>query len=292
MAKIIVLQGPPASGKSTWAREFIKGKIDWVIVNRDSIREGRGDYWIPSQEDYITDIEEFSILAALNKNLNVIVDATNLNPKTIEKWNNLAKNTKCSIEYKTFYIPFKEALERDSKRERSVGEKVLKRFYQQYYSKEYYEETSEIDNRKILVQDENLPKCIIVDIDGTVAIHQGRNPYDLSKVSEDKPNTPLIDLIRIISRTTQVIFFSGREGTEQCKTDTIKWIDNYINIPYQLYMRNKGDYRPDEVIKEELFNNNILNKYNCIAIFDDRDKVVKKWRDLGLLCNQVYYGDF
>ena len=44
MSKILVLCGPPASGKSTYAREFIKGKIDWVIVNRDSIREGRGDY--------------------------------------------------------------------------------------------------------------------------------------------------------------------------------------------------------------------------------------------------------
>ena len=36
--------GPPASSKTTWAREFIKGKTDWVIVNRDSLREGRGDY--------------------------------------------------------------------------------------------------------------------------------------------------------------------------------------------------------------------------------------------------------
>lgn len=40
MSRLIILQGAPAAGKSTWAREFVKGKKDWVIVNRDSIRDG------------------------------------------------------------------------------------------------------------------------------------------------------------------------------------------------------------------------------------------------------------
>ena len=290
MSKILVLCGPPASGKSTYAREFIKGKTDWVIVNRDSIREGRGDYWIPSQEDYISDLEEFSVRAAIKRNYNVIIDATNLNPKTQEKWRNIAIETKSSIEFKEFYIPFKEALERDKNRERSVGEKVLKNFYFKYYPDKYAEEIS--DKRYILEQNKSLPKCIIVDIDGTVAIHQGRSPYDLSKVSKDKPNDPLVDLLRVLSGSVDIIFFSGREGTKQCQEDTAKWINDNVNIPYQLYMRKEKDYRPDEVIKEELYNEIIKDNYYCIAIFDDRQKVVDKWRSLGLLCCQVYEGDF
>lgn len=166
MSKILVLQGPPASSKTTWAREFIKGKQDWVIVNRDSLREGRGDYWVPSQEDYISDLEEFSIKAAIKRGYNVIIDATNLNPKTIDKWNKLSKETNSSIEFKKFYIPFKEALERDKNRERSVGEKVLKRFYQQYYPEQYMRETAEFDSRYIREQDKSLPKCVICDLDG------------------------------------------------------------------------------------------------------------------------------
>lgn len=290
MSKILILCGPPASGKSTYAREFIKGKTDWVIVNRDSLREGRGDYWVPNQEDYITDLEEFSIKAALKRNYNVIIDATNLNPKTREKWVKLAAETKSLIEYKEFYVPFKEALERDKNRERSVGEKVLKNFYLKYYPDKYAEELS--DKRYILEQNKSLPKCIIVDIDGTVAIHQGRSPYDLSKVSEDKPNDPLIDLLRVLSGSVDIIFFSGREGTKQCREDTAKWINDNINIPYQLYMRKEKDYRPDEIIKEELYNEIIKDNYYCIAIFDDRDRVIKKWREMGLLACQVYEGDF
>lgn len=274
MSKILVLCGPPASGKSTYAREFVKDKIDWVIVNRDSLREGRGEYWIPSQEDYISDLEEFSIKAAINRGLNVIIDATNLNPKTIDKWNKLAKITKSTIEFKEFYIPFKEALMRDGTRERQVGAKVLKSFYLKYYPDRYAEEMS--DKRYILEQNKSLPKCIIVDIDGTICLHQGRSPYDLTKVSEDKPNDPLVDLLRVLSGSVDIIFFSGREGTKQCREDTAKWINDNINIPYQLYMRKEKDYRPDEVIKEELYNEIIKDNYYCVAIFDDRQKVVDR----------------
>lgn len=292
MSKILVLQGPPAASKSTWARAFVKDRTDWVIVSRDSLREGRGEYWIPSQEDYISDLEEFSVKAAINRGLNVIIDATNLNPKTIDKWNKLAKSTKSTIEFKEFYIPFKEAVERDKNRERSVGEKVIKRFYQQYYLDKYQEETKEYDNRYILEQDKTLPKCIIIDCDGTVCLHQGRGPFEYDKVLTDKPNTPLIDLITVLSASVDIIFFSGREGTKQCREDTCKWLNQYTNFPYQLFMRAEKDYRADEVIKEELFNTHIKDKYYCVAIFDDRDRVIKKWRSMGLLANQVYEGNF
>lgn len=256
------------------------------------MREGRGDYWIPSQENYISDLEEFSIKAAIKRGYNVIIDATNLNPKTIDKWNKLAKETNSSTEFKKFYIPFKEALERDKNRERSVGEKVLRRFYQQYYPEQYMRETAEFDSRYIREQDKTLPKCIIVDLDGTLSIHQGRNAFDYSKLLSDKPNDPLVDLLRILSGSVDIIFFSGREGTEQCRQDTAKWLNDNIGIPYQLYMRKEKDYRGDEIIKEELFKENIENNYYCVAVFDDRNKVVNKWRELGLLCCQVYEGDF
>lgn len=274
MSKILVLQGPPASGKSTYARDLVENDWDWVIVNRDSLREGRGLYWIPSQENYISDLEEFAVRAAIKRGLNVIIDATNLNPKTQEKWRNIAAETKSLIKFKEFYVPFKEALERDKNRERSVGEKVLKNFYLKYYPDKYVEELS--DKRYILEQNKSLPKCIICDLDGTLCLHQGRSPYDLSKVSEDKPNDPLVDLLRVLSGSVDIIFFSGREGTKQCREDTAKWINDNINIPYQLYMRKEKDYRPDEVIKEELYNEIIKDNYYCMAIFDDRNRVIKK----------------
>ena len=52
MNTLLILQGIPGSGKSTWARKFIKDKSkSWIIVNRDAIRDMLGNYWIPSREN-------------------------------------------------------------------------------------------------------------------------------------------------------------------------------------------------------------------------------------------------
>ena len=42
--KILVLQGAPASGKSTYARELTSQDKSYVIVSRDEIRAARGQY--------------------------------------------------------------------------------------------------------------------------------------------------------------------------------------------------------------------------------------------------------
>jgi hypothetical protein len=57
-------------------------------------------------------------------------------------------------------------------------------------------------------------------------------------------------------------------------------------------MRKHNDYRSDDIVKKEMYFEYIQPKYNVVCVFDDRDKVVKMWRDLGILCCQVYYGDF
>ena len=67
-----------------------------------------------------------------------------------------------------FEIDFATALERDSKRERSVGKKVLERFFNNYFPdqlKAYY-----MDNRlkdPFYLYNNEKEDCIIVDIDGT-----------------------------------------------------------------------------------------------------------------------------
>lgn len=131
-----------ASGKSTWARDFIKTRSEeWVIINRDSIRDMLGNYWVPSREKLVSQIEEMNICLSLTYGCNVIVDATNLNPRTIQKLEQIAKRYSTDIiprkevivEYKKFDIDLETAIERDKNRERTVGEDVIKNFYNKYY---------------------------------------------------------------------------------------------------------------------------------------------------------------
>lgn len=161
-----------------------------------------------------------------------------------------------------------------------------------------------IDNRFISTQDSTLPKCIIVDIDGTLALINGRSPYDDTLIHSDKPNTYVVDLVRRFrllynlenmepfeEKVNEIILMSGR--VEKCRLQTEQWLDSQ-NITYdQLYMRKTGDYRQDAIVKKELYEQHIKNNYYVEAWFDDRDQVVKMVREeLGLLCCQVYYGNF
>lgn len=138
--KVRVLVGIPASGKTTYARQFIKGKSDkWIIVNRDNIRNMLGEYWIPTREKLITDIEDDMIQEGLRHGYNIIIDATNINQKTVKRIENNIEVIKgltgyqIEIEYLSFSISLKKAIIRDFFRGlfggRKVGKKIIKKFY-------------------------------------------------------------------------------------------------------------------------------------------------------------------
>ena len=130
----------------------------------------------------------------------------------------------------------------------------------------------------------------ICDIDGTLAHNNGhRSFYDESKVLNDTalPTCTVID--SLIATGATIVFFSGR--TEECRKDTHEWLyENLYNIAHvELFMRPIGDQRSDEMLKEEMYNKYIKNKYNVLAVFDDRPKVVRMWWKLGLFvfnCHQ------
>lgn len=285
--QILVLQGVPASGKSTFARKWATEHTNWVIVNRDSMRKARGTYWLPSQEDYIDDLEKAAVKSALDHDLNVIIDATNLNPKTIEKWYKIAGLYASRIEFKLFKISYKEAIERDNNREEKVGINTIRKFFRAYFPELLYNYT---DDRIIALPSSDKESIILCDIDGTIALHNGRSPFDYDKASEDTFDPRMKSLLNGLSQCYKIIFFSGR--SEDSRNVTQKWLEDNGFGEHQLYMRKPNDFRSDDIVKKEMYFEYIQPKYNVACVFDDRDKVVKMWRDLGILCCQVYYGDF
>lgn len=143
-------------------------------------------------------------------------------------------------------------------------------------------------------------KTWICDIDGTLALKGERSPFDWSRVGEDLPNEPVIRVVEaLLYLGDNIVFMSGR--MEQCRRQTALWLTANIDCCYvhpvgnygeELLMRADGDFRPDEIVKRELFDNHVKPRYTVIGVIDDRSKVVRMWRELGLTVLDVAGNDF
>lgn len=292
---IIMLQGPPACGKSTWAKEYIKNYPDTILVSRDTIRESTGTYWVEKRENLITILEETMARESLIKGFQILIDATNLNEATVNKWKTIALELHKTMLTKTFILPYEEALKNDINRGlnggKSVGQKVIKRYYRQYFPDLLNESQIQTYTNPYITIEPNKQNAIIIDIDGTIAHMNGRSPYDYSKVDTDILDSALHYFLMQLPTDIDLLFVSGRMGSKDCRDKTYMWLDKSFT-KFHLFMRKDKDFRSDDIVKEEIYHTNIEPLYNIIAVIDDRNKVVKMWRNLGLLTFQINDGDF
>lgn len=286
MQKVILTKGLPGSGKSTWAKEMLaQHPNQYKRVNKDELRAmlDNGYFNGRKTEDYVLAVRDQIILSALAEGRHVIVDDTNLDPKHEKHVRELVQG-KALVEIKDFtHVTLAECLERDQKRQNYVGEQVIRSMHKRYLAQE----------RPRVSYNPALPDCYIFDVDGTLAIRKDRGPFEWEKVGRDVPNIPIIRIWkRLIGvRNINMFVVSGRD--EICRQMTIDWLANQCEVfPESLYMRPQGDTRQDAIIKEEIYRKHIEGKYNVLAVFDDRNQTVAKWRELGLTCLQVADGDF
>lgn len=136
------------------------------------------------------------------------------------------------------------------------------------------------------------PEAVIFDVDGTLALRGDRDPYDWSSAGADKPNGPVVRVLHALARSgIAIVYVSGR--VEDARSITENWIDREIGVGGRLYLRRSGDTRRDAIVKRELHDQHIRNSFTVLMVFDDRNQVVRMWRDeLSLPCFQVADGDF
>lgn len=278
MQTLLVLQGLPASGKSTYAKE--KVKEGFKRVNKDDIRAMVDDnHWNKDKEKVTIATERSLAESFLQQGFNVVVDDTNFAEKHLEYYKQLAAKYKADYQIKVFDTPMTECIERDAKRgDKSVGARVIQGMWETYLKPEK------------IKKDYILDDCFIFDIDGTLAHMENRSPFEFDKVDKDMVDLHVKYLFQILEHNAKIIVFSGRDSI--CREATEQWLHANNIVPHGLYMRAEGDNRKDSIIKKELYENHIKGKYNVMGVFDDRNQVVNMWRDLGLTCYQVAYGYF
>lgn len=140
--KLIILQGLPASGKSTWAKEKAKAEKRTVIVNRDKIREMlKGEYNLfpfnSSMENLVTLIEDYTLNEALVSGYTVISDNTNFRfneAKAMHICQKLKDQADVDVHFEIikFHTSLAECIERDSKRPNPIGKEIITNMYNKY----------------------------------------------------------------------------------------------------------------------------------------------------------------
>jgi hypothetical protein len=144
---------------------------------------------------------------------------------------------------------------------------------------------------------------IICDIDGTVADLTHRLPLIERSGRKDwnaffdacGEDTPHDDIIRLLVQSAAagcpIVYVSGR--TERCRRSTLEWLARHGCPPGPVFLRRNGDYRADDVVKEEILDRDIrLEPSQVWFVLDDRDRVVSMWRRRGFRVLQVAEGDF
>jgi predicted kinase len=293
MPTITLTRGIPASGKSSWAKAWVQEDPQHRIrVNRDDLRAmlyGATEMLLTwEQEQNVTAVERAIATTALEKGKDVVVDAMNLRARWVRQWFTLGYD----VEYRDFPVDLHVALARNATRTNPIPREVIENAYLRLTKLGQLPPPPTNDGPNIApyAPDWNLPGAYLFDIDGTLAHMTGRSPYDYSRVHEDAVDREVAHLLNALGDTHQIVIMSGRE--DGCRDVTERWLtDN--NIRYdELYMRAADDKRQDATVKTELFNTHIRDRFNVHGVIDDRNQVVRAWRDLGLKCYQAAEGAF
>ena len=144
-------------------------------------------------------------------------------------------------------------------------------------------------------------KAIYVDMDGTLANCEHRRhlvevnnwPGFFEGMCDDTIITHTEEVLRALHAAGYAIIIgSARPDENNYRQMTTEWLDRH-NIPYSaIYLRKGGDYRKDSIVKIELLDQMIEDGWDIQFALDDRDQVVKAFRDYGLPVMQVNEGDF
>ena len=302
--KLILVEGISGSGKTYWAKQWVEeDPVHRVRLNYDDIRCMLGSYWVPEREPLMKEIFKYALATSMYMGYDIVIDnMSNLNPKHKEEYNDLVADHNESypeniykIEYKLINTPVEECIKRDALRPIPIGEKVIKQQWRKYRDyiicksvKEMLDKQPEVDN--------NLPHCIIVDMDATLCFNTSQRPFfgpnAANLMIHDIPNQSIIDLVRAYCdiMDCELVVITGRD--ESCREVTLEWLDNNYLYPNLLLMRPINDYSSGENMKKSLYEQHIKGKYNVNFVIEDSSKVVKMYRDLGLIVLQPNEGKF
>lgn len=282
--EIIILCGPPGSGKSTLSRTF---GSKYMRISQDEL--GKDEHLIVFNN-------------ALAAKHSIIIDRMSFSKEQRARYLIGAKEAGYKTKIIVLHENFDTCLERMKKREfhpTIKDEKTARKVLHFFFSKYERPTPDEADEIEFRYPKNITEKAVIVDIDGTAANIDHRLHYvhpvpgkkkDWKSFSEnadkDQVNDWCRDIVNSMNEYFPIIFCSGRTDTYRELTE--KWLNDNVFYYNHLFMRPRDDYRNDTIIKQIILDFEIKTRYIPHMAIDDRPSVCRMWRENGitvLQCN-------
>lgn len=318
------MSGLQGSGKSTYANNLVS-RGGWRSINYDSLRhyDSQGQ---PVVYRFSRESEDKIHATAMNMaerwlklGYSIVIDNMNLSDRQRQPWYDLADSHKAHYEVVEMSADLDTCLARNSLRtgwarvprpviERAalwnnkivwpVDQKVAiididgtladsstRVKYLQVGPCDTCSGSKEISKCK-------LSKCTACGVEKCPACNgRGKKKKDwmrfYQEVGNDKVRVPVAEWVRQLraSGNFYIVIVSGRP-LDQAGNQTVDWLDKN-NIPYdRIFMRNRGDFRKDTIIKQEILDK-ITPHIDVAFAIDDRPSVIRMWRENGVTCYDV-----
>ncbi len=310
---LYITRGLPASGKTTWARELIDASPAGAVIrlNRDDLRRMAlpTGYTVPIEvpEKVITTVQRAGITKLLTDDVDVIIDDTNLHTRAARQLASIGWNLGADVVFNDSFlaVSLEECLRRNRGRQHieQVPDHVIERMHARYLAAgplPPIRPSRPLPSWMRYAPNTDLPPAIIVDIDGTLANHGKRDPYDTTLYHQDTAHPEVVEaVLDHWEMGKEILIVSGR--SEEFREVTEEWL-NAVAFPeserpdsfeFHLFMRPADQPTTnDAVIKMELFDKHIRDTWWVKWVYDDRNRVVAAWRSIGLKVMQVAEGNF
>jgi predicted kinase len=311
---LYIFRGLMGSGKSTKAREM-QSELGGRIVERDAIRFMLYGKYTGVDEKVVTEVQNTLLEQGLRFGDNVFVSDMNLKNAYVVRLIEKAQlhNQPWEIVDMTD-VPLSVCLDQNRSPGRLLQGKIVDEArvvetYDRFIRGRQYPMPVLFTGAKMpkrrfeaYARDTSLPTAVMWDVDGTLLHMKDRGPFDEHLVLNDYADPAVREMYRAAKALGHhMIVMSGR--TDGCWDDTKTSLQREIDPHFDprdersrthLIMRRTVEDRgrPDDDVKYDLFTSQVAPRFNVLYVVDDRDKVVKMWREIGLTCAQVAYGDF
>lgn len=138
----------------------------------------------------------------------------------------------------------------------------------------------------------------LVDLDGTLANGEHRLHYlketprnwdaFYGECDLDTPHTDVIEVVNSLTERYTTIILTGR--VERTREVTEQWLSDHEVGYHALIMRPDGVRTDDHIWKVEVAK--LFGLHNIAFIIEDRNRVVKAFREVGVRVLHVADGDF